>query len=99
MVDTTLGTLEGTAELRLDFHEIACERLAAEGVATAFVRRESRLTYVARWLPGPPFEVSRRLCPLTRRSSGSTTAPRPAAGHRRTPGWAGRSPGCDHGGG
>ncbi len=49
--------VEGTAELRLDFHEIACERLAAAGVATAFVRREDRLTYVARWLPGPPFEV------------------------------------------
>lgn len=47
----------GTAVLRLDFYEAAARRLAQAGVATAFVRREGPRTYVARWLPSPPFET------------------------------------------
>lgn len=49
--------VEGTAQLRLDFYELAAGWLARAGVPTAFVRRCDPLRYVARFLPSPPVEV------------------------------------------
>ncbi|MDP9164564.1 MAG: SAICAR synthetase [Actinomycetota bacterium] len=49
--------VEGTAELRLDFYEMAARRLAAGGVPTVFLERVGPCSYLARHCPGPPFEV------------------------------------------
>ncbi|GIF15719.1 phosphoribosylaminoimidazolesuccinocarboxamide synthase [Actinoplanes teichomyceticus] len=48
---------DGTGPLRLDFYELAAQRLARAGVRTAFRRRVDAITYEADYLPAPPFEV------------------------------------------
>jgi phosphoribosylaminoimidazole-succinocarboxamide synthase len=49
--------VRGTAELRLDFYELAARVVDAAGVPTAFVERAGPTTYVARRCSNPPFEV------------------------------------------
>jgi phosphoribosylaminoimidazole-succinocarboxamide synthase len=49
--------VRGTAELRLDFYELAARVVEAAGVPTAFVERAGPTTYVARRCSNPPFEV------------------------------------------
>ena len=47
----------GTAELRLDFYQLAVRELQRRGVRTCFVRRQDATSYVARRLTVPPFET------------------------------------------
>jgi phosphoribosylaminoimidazole-succinocarboxamide synthase len=47
----------GTEKLRLDFYEMAAQRLEATGVPTVFRERVSDDMYVAQLCPSPPFEV------------------------------------------
>jgi len=49
--------VDQTDVLRLDFYELAAQRLAAEGVPTVFRERLSPRSYRADYAPGPPFEV------------------------------------------
>ncbi len=49
--------IDDTASLRLDFYERASARLLEAGIPTAFVRRVGKISYVAEYYPGPPFEV------------------------------------------
>lgn len=72
--------VDGTAELRLDFYELAADWMAQRGVRTAFVRRWDSLRYVSRFLPSPPFEVI-----VKNVANGSTTRKYPGLfpeGHR-----------------
>lgn len=54
--------VEGTGRLRLDFYELAAQKLTAEGVPCAFVRRVDEITYLARYHETPPFEVIVKNC-------------------------------------
>ncbi|HYZ77845.1 MAG TPA: phosphoribosylaminoimidazolesuccinocarboxamide synthase [Gaiellaceae bacterium] len=49
--------VHGTAELRLDFYELAARVVEAAGVPTAFVERAGPTTYVALRCSNPPFET------------------------------------------
>jgi phosphoribosylaminoimidazole-succinocarboxamide synthase len=49
--------IEETGKLRLDFYELAADRLAAAGVRTAFLKRTGPTAYLAHYRPAPPFEV------------------------------------------
>ena len=46
-----------TGRLRLDFYEMAAERLQSAGIETVFVRRLGDICYLARNCPSPPFET------------------------------------------
>lgn len=70
----------GTAELRLDFYELAARWLADRGIRTAFLRRWDGIRYFARYQPAPPFEVI-----VKNVANGSTTRKYPglfSEGHR-----------------
>jgi phosphoribosylaminoimidazole-succinocarboxamide synthase len=47
----------GTELLRLDFYDLAAERLSSRGVPTAYVRRLAGDLYLSRYCEAPPFEV------------------------------------------
>jgi phosphoribosylaminoimidazole-succinocarboxamide synthase len=49
--------MPGTDKLRLDFYERAAAKLAEAGIACAFESRVDETAYIARYCPGPPFEV------------------------------------------
>lgn len=49
--------VNGTAELRLDFYEMAVKKLNAAGIKTAFVKRLGPITYLTKKCTNPPFEV------------------------------------------
>jgi phosphoribosylaminoimidazole-succinocarboxamide synthase len=72
-----------TGRQRLDFYELAAARLARAGVRTAYRSRLDPITYVADYVPAPPFEVI-----VKNVATGSTTRKYPglfAEGHRFTP--------------
>jgi phosphoribosylaminoimidazole-succinocarboxamide synthase len=72
-----------TGRQRLDFYELAAERLAQAGVRTAFRRRLDPISYLADYLPAPPFEVI-----VKNVATGSTTRKYPGLfeeGHRFVP--------------
>jgi phosphoribosylaminoimidazole-succinocarboxamide synthase len=48
---------DGTGQLRLDFYELAADRLRDAGIETAFVRRLGDTHYLAKHCPSPPFET------------------------------------------
>ncbi|MFI7133894.1 phosphoribosylaminoimidazolesuccinocarboxamide synthase [Nonomuraea sp. NPDC050153] len=56
-----------TARLRLDFYERAAHALHASGIRTVFRERLGETTYLADYVPAPPFEVI-----VKNRSIGST---------------------------
>lgn len=60
--------IEATGPLRLDFHAAATARLKAAGIPTALLRRTGPTSYLARYVPAPPFEVI-----VKNRAVGSTT--------------------------
>lgn len=47
----------GTEVLRLDFFELAAQRLSSAGVPVAFKERVGPDTYITEFCPSPPFEV------------------------------------------
>lgn len=47
----------GTAEIRLDFYEIAAKQFHEHGILTAFIERVDEVSYVAKLCSNPPFEV------------------------------------------
>ncbi|MDC8002704.1 phosphoribosylaminoimidazolesuccinocarboxamide synthase [Aureisphaera galaxeae] len=49
--------VEKTDALRLDFYEMAVQRLNNQGIKTAFVERVDEVTYLTRKCSNPPFEV------------------------------------------
>ncbi|SCF06495.1 phosphoribosylaminoimidazole-succinocarboxamide synthase [Micromonospora haikouensis] len=72
-----------TGRQRLDFYELAAGRLARVGVRTAYRGRLDAITYVADYVPAPPFEVI-----VKNVATGSTTRKYPglfAEGHRFVP--------------
>lgn len=72
-----------TGRQRLDFYELAAERLAQAGVRTAYRGRIDELTYLADYVPAPPFEVI-----VKNVATGSTTRKYPGLfpeGHRFEP--------------
>jgi len=71
---------DGTEVLRLDFYEMAAQRLQAAGVPVAFKARIGANLYVTEYCPCPPFEVI-----VKNIATGSTTRKYPglfAEGHR-----------------
>jgi phosphoribosylaminoimidazole-succinocarboxamide synthase len=82
----TFGRYElmpGTEVLRLDFYELAAQRLRRAGLRTAFVERVGPNRYVARRCVSPPFETI-----VKNVATGSTTRKYPGLfpeGHRFDP--------------
>ncbi|GAA2142521.1 hypothetical protein GCM10009760_27730 [Kitasatospora kazusensis] len=75
--------IPATAKLRLDFYQAAAARLAERGIRTVFRERLSDSSYLADFVPGPPFEVI-----VKNLATGSTTVKYPglfAEGHRFEP--------------
>ncbi len=73
----------GTEVLRLDFFELAIDRLRSAGIEHAFGQRVGPAMYTARWCTAPPFEVI-----VKNAAQGSTTRKYPGlfpAGHRFEP--------------
>ncbi|MFF5565783.1 phosphoribosylaminoimidazolesuccinocarboxamide synthase [Streptomyces sp. NPDC012623] len=72
-----------TGRQRLDFYELAAERLKQAGVRTAYRERIDDITYRADYIPAPPFEVI-----VKNIATGSTTRKYPGLfpeGHRFQP--------------
>lgn len=75
--------IPATARLRLDFYERAAARLEEHGVPTVFRRRLGDTSYLADYVPAPPFEVI-----VKNRCVGSTVRKYPGLfpeGHRFEP--------------